>query len=130
MIKRANTPANPPRAEPQKEGPRRIFGKDLKNIITNYHNKFSEATKSSTRLSVELQGEGKGKCSVRNNSQKILKREMVRDAVREDGRKLEAKKSMTESTEASPKAVTIKDYLKSKAPKAISEISSDLPINS
>lgn len=42
MIKRTNTPSNPPKQkELINEGPRRVFGRDLKNIITNYHNKLN-----------------------------------------------------------------------------------------
>lgn len=74
---------------------------------------------------------------MRNNSQKVIKREQSRASIRDDTKAQEKylsddaiknQRSLGQSTNASPKSSSIKDYLLSRAPKAISEISEELPI--
>lgn len=98
MIKRPNTPVNPPKQnQPPREGPRRIFGKDLKNIITNYHHKLNEQSKSPNKCSLD-HANNKVKREARNNSQKVILKEEADQEIKPEFNRREGKKSTSEST--------------------------------
>lgn len=71
MIKRSNTPVNPPKHEQVGQAPRRIFGKDLKNIIGSYHNKLIDPTSSAQKQPAQHLP-NKQKQPLKTNSQHCL----------------------------------------------------------
>lgn len=55
------------------EGGKKIFGRDLKNIVTSYHNKLNECRQNQSMGKIALEAEKRNKIS-RGVSQRGLKR--------------------------------------------------------
>lgn len=84
-----------------KEHQSRIFGKDLKNIVVAYHNKLTSSNAKARKPSyAQIQQNKKNKLPHRNNSQALIKSTENNNKY---NNVTETKKSLGQSTEASPK---------------------------